>query len=1172
MRHKFKQVYKTFTVKPTKTQKHDLETFLSENYSRMKRKIKHAIRSFKYVKCQLSVKVTLRKFRPEEKDYISISPYFTTEVKNLVAKGNIKSLLQNMTKEIIARLENFVRNGSNWQLKKIKNLIITVVKTTPFSGGNNSKLPTYLKNKKCLLNINCPEKLCFLYAVAAGIANKKSNVSRHEQYKETVNSFKLGSIKFPLKVEEINVFESLNNSVSINCFGIEKDGYLPDVLYMSSEHNRETHVNLLLYNDHYYLIRNLSRLLSIHGGSHQGKSFFCNTCLIRKKSLQELTKHQESCTQHGCTQIRQTPEESNKWLFFKNHEKKFLAPFVIYMDFETYQCKNVLKKPSGKTKYITVHKPIAVGLKRVCTYNHTFDGDVIVHKGEDTAEVAIDLLLEEREKIQDILDNERYPMSVSPHIDAIVQTTKKCYICQKVFEKGEKKYRDHMHLQPPTVTSENKLGNVVGISCNTCNLKYSAISNKANIVVFTHNAKNYDFRLIIRQLVRRTKYCKQFSVLPKTGETFTCMRFENLQFLDSFCFLSDSLANLVNVLKQKNEKLETLFQHTRQLYRNNEMFEKFLQKGFFPFEYLSSPAVLQESHLPKRDCFYSSLSKRTISREEYSHAKQMFKLLKCKNLGEYLLAYLRNDVTLLADVMENFRHNCYRTYKLDIAKYVSLPGYAFDSMLLLTGVQLELLTEVEQYDFIQSSIKGGICSQYKKYAKANDPDLMEDFDPEKPVSFLAFLDCNSLYAYSLKKRLPVKGFRWLTQEEIDDFSLEKVKSKSSVSFILECDLEYPKEKHEEHSGFPLAPEKRRIKYEDLSDYNKEVLQKSGLRHLTNNSEKLVQTLYDKSNYVLHVELLKLYIKLGLKLKKIHKVLRFEQKAFMRPFINLNLRMRKQAESKFEQMIYKLLTNAVFGRTLLRVSKHRRVELVDKPKDLLRLTKKSTFHKIDLISPDIASVEMKYGTVTLNSPIYLGMTVLDLSKCVMYQFLYVFLRKKFGKWYEIIPIYSDTDSLLIHMVSKQSTEQTQNIMQVFSLNSKYFDFSNFPKQNPLYSTKNKGKCGYFKLEYGDLFLKEVVALKPKQYSILTTCDDVHRSKGLPKAACSELTHRDYLNTLKTSKVLQKEFSGIRSVKHHLYTVNTKKIGLSPFDDKRFMLDSIHSLAYGDYRIPKNHGKS
>ena len=601
------------------------------------------------------------------------------------------------------------------------------------------------------------------------------------------------------------------------------------------------------------------------------------------------------------------------------------------------------------------------------------------------------------------------------------------------------------------MTEEHPFGNVLGIACNRCNLKYSSISNEPKIPVFLHNGSKYDFKLLIRELCQNSE--NQLKIIPRTSETFACISFQNFQFIDTYAHLPNSLSNLTDILRSGQESKDKLFKHTRQLYPEESTFLKLLKKGFFPYEYLTGIDVLNECKLPEREHFYSSLTKKTITPEQYQHAQSMFTLLKCSNLGEYLEAYLKLDVTLLADVFENFRAINHKLYGLDVAKYLSLPSFSFDAMLLQTKVKLELITDLEQYEFIQKAIRGGISGQYTRYAKANYTTL-PDYNETELLTYLHMFDCNSLYAYCLSKKLPVGKFRWLEKNEISNFDIENTGSNTNLGYILEVDLVYPENLHVKHSDFPLAPIKKKIKYDELSPYNQNIQRSSDMKNLFSNAEKLVQTLEDKKNYVIHFELLKLYLKLGLKLTKIHRVLRFEQRAFMKSFIEFNIDRRKAANTEFESNNLKMANNALYGKTIENVFKRRKVRLVNSSEKLLKFSNKPTFQRVELLDPKIAAVELKNHTVKLDKPIFIGFTVLELAKKVMYQFLYLFLPKNFGMWYTVHPLYSDTDSFLLKIVAKDESVHTPN--DIYRVNSKYFDFSNFPATHPLYHTKNSKK--------------------------------------------------------------------------------------------------------------------
>ena len=150
-----------------------------------------------------------------------------------------------------------------------------------------------------------------------------------------------------------------------------------------------------------------------------------------------------------------------------------------------------------------------------------------------------------------------------------------------------------------------------------------------------------------------------------------------------------------------------------------------------------------ETQLPEKEKFYSSLSGEGITDEEYERAKQVWDTFGCRNLGDYHNLYVATDTLLLADAFENFRKVCQDKYGLDPAHYYSAPGLSWDALLKKTGVELELLTDLDMHLFIERGMRGGISMASKRYAKANKP-LVEGYDPTQPTNYITYLDANNL--------------------------------------------------------------------------------------------------------------------------------------------------------------------------------------------------------------------------------------------------------------------------------------------------------------------------------------------------------------------------------------------------------------------------------------------
>ena len=168
----------------------------------------------------------------------------------------------------------------------------------------------------------------------------------------------------------------------------------------------------------------------------------------------------------------------------------------------------------------------------------------------------------------------------------------------------------------------------------------------------------------------------------------------------------------------------------------------------------------EETSLPSIDKFYSKLNDSGITEDDYSHALKIWEKFECKNIGDYCDLYCRTDVLLLADVFENFRKKCLLYYKLDPTHYFTSPGMSWDALLKKTGVEIELLTDYDQYMFIERGIRGGISMSSKRFVKANNP-MVSDYDPEKEKSYIMYLDANNFYGWAMSQALPTGRFKWV---------------------------------------------------------------------------------------------------------------------------------------------------------------------------------------------------------------------------------------------------------------------------------------------------------------------------------------------------------------------------------------------------------------------------
>ena len=291
----------------------------------------------------------------------------------------------------------------------------------------------------------------------------------------------------------------------------------------------------------------------------------------------------------------------------------------------------------------------------------------------------------------------------------------------------------------------------------------------------------------------------------------------------------------------------------------------------------------EETLLPNKESFYSNLIMENIEDIDYRHGNDVFKIFKLKNLGEYHDLYVHSDTLLLADIFENFRSKCLEEYELDPAHFLSLPGLAWQACLKKTNVELELLTDYDMLLMVEEGIRGGICHSINRYAKANNK-YMKDYNKNIESSYIQYFDPNNLYGWAMSQKLPKNNFKWAEDtSRINEEFIKNYNENSYKGYILEVDVKYPKELHDLHSDLPFLPKKMKI----------------------DKCEKLVCDLRNKKKHVVHVKPLKQALNHGLKLKRVHRIIEFSQKARLKPYIDMNTELRKLAKDDFEKDLFKL---------------------------------------------------------------------------------------------------------------------------------------------------------------------------------------------------------------------------------------------------------------------------
>ena len=327
-------------------------------------------------------------------------------------------------------------------------------------------------------------------------------------------------------------------------------------------------------------------------------------------------------------------------------------------------------------------------------------------------------------------------------------------------------------------------------------------------------------------------------------------------------------------------------------------------------------------------------------------------------------------------------------------------------------------------------------------------------------------------------------------------------------------------------------------------------------------KKLVCNLRNKKKYVVHIRSLKQALNRGLKLKKVQRIIEFNQEAWLKPYIVMNTELRKIAKNDYEKDFFKLMNNAVFGKTMENVRKHRDIKLVTTDEKRSKLVSEPNYHTMNCISENLSIIEMKRTKVKMNRPIYLGLSIFEISKILMYEFWYDYMKPKYGDNVKLC--YMDTDSFIMNIKTEDFYKDIANDVE------KRFDTSNYEVDRPLSTGKNKKVIGLMKDELGAGIITEFVALRPKTYSYLTDdCKEDEKAKGTKKCVIKRMIKfNDYKNCLLNGKAVLKSQQRFISKGHDVYTENINKIALSSNDVQVIPMDIKVNKCWFNNKISEN----
>ena len=1067
---------------------------------------------------------------------------FITKNRTIMVTSDIESIVEDCLQDILVKISDHEGRGSGFSLLSINGLDIRVHKHGYGDRGSSYiPLPQKIANTKSCINVQNSDNEYFRYAMLAKFIDGTHVYRPNSKYEVVSYKYNFRGMCYPVSLSDIKHFERQNPTASVNVFALDKSNNVYPLQITSKK--CLDHTDLLLIKDgdiaHYVYIKDFNALVCKQLSKKKGRIIVCKRCFCyvsknyKSGARNWLLEHERLCNQKDTVKVKlPTPERAT--VKFNKTIHQYRIPIVVYADFESSLLPLDINdcESTTRTKY-QLHKPnsYCILLKSILKEEHLqsygLTSQPQVYRGENAAQRFLDHLYDIASKVE-TLYNYIVPMhtlqddQLQRHANAT-----RCYLCNCVFTEHNRKVRDHDHLT----------GIYRGPACNECNINFKL---PRFIPVVLHNLSGYDAHFIVPELGRDSG---TIDVLATSTEKFISFSKKvgklKLRFVDSFRFMPSSLMKLTENLR-KEDLVET-----RKIVSSDKM-DLVLKKGIFPYDYIDNIKRFEETSLPPAECFYNKLNEIDIEPEDYQHACRVWDELNMHTLGDYSDFYVKLDVTLLCDVMEEFRNTCFTAYGLDPLHSYTSPGLAWQAMLKNTQCTLQLLTDIDMLLMIESGVRGGLTQSVKRHVKANNK-YLPDFDLEKEPVYLGYFDANNLYGWAMSKPLPYGDFHWVDPDSLGN--INELSKEEDVGYIMECDFEYPDTIHDHHYDLPLLAQS------EIPPEGKH--------------PKLMMTVKNKEHYVAHFWVVQQALQLGLRLTKIHRVLKFSQSCWLKTYIDSNTQRRAVATSAFQKDFFKLMNNAIFGKTLENKRKHKDVKLVTNPAKLEKLVRQPNFQTSIIINENLVAVCMNKTTIIMDRPLYVGMSILDISKTHMYDFHYNRMVTFYGRD-KIGIAYMDTDAYVYWIKTSDMYED----LRTFPYRDD-FDFSDYPKNHPTYDdSKNKKVLGKFKDETNGVPVEEIVALMSKLYALkifqYNTGEEggiIKKAKGIKKLYLKKkIKFENYKQCLFENTIHTATFNTIRSFNHRLYSVTEVKKALSSNDNKRKILqDKIHTLPFGHYSL-------
>ena len=957
--------------------------------------------------------------------------------------------------DIMTELDNGIENrdmeGSGWNFQGINHLKIYFHKTNPINGQTYIKFPI---RSNAILNIQNNDTYCFLWSILASIHPVSKDPQRVSKYIPYQNELNIGDIDFSIgmKITDIDKFENLNNQLSINVFEYSSDDdndYKLVPLYISKNLENRKIIDLILYKNHYILLKKLHVFIGKHDNI-----YVCRNCLSSYSIQSELITHKILCgTKNKSVHI---PSKDTHVKWNKYYQKMPIYSFII-ADFEArnepiINQDNVVSKTIDVCQQIPNCNGLFVIIKindlpiKMDYYKSTF--------GDNNVEWFINKINGIEFRMSEFFKQNLKPKITNKSEKSFLKAVI-CWLCDINFININEKIRHYCKMT----------GRYLGAAHQSC-IDYVIKANQHKFIpVLYHNFSKYDCHMFFNELVNASPNKFKIGVIPRNSEEYMSVNYGCIKFLDSMRFQAASSEKLTESLKDVD------YIHLKKHFPNHWMLLK--NKLAYPYEFYKPledyEKPINELLESGNEAYFSKTKNKIPDQDEINRTNEIIKLFNIKNGRELTELYCKADVILLADIFEKFLNVSKTEFGVNPLYHISLPGTTWSNGLKYTKVELELIKNVDLFQMFESGIRGGVSGVFgDRYIESDNNTV------------ILHVDMNNLYGFAMLFHLPTGNFQIYENDLITESFINKVLNThdcSNTGYVLIVDLAYPDNIKYKTKNFPLCPENKTINPDNYTEYMNEHAPQPN--RATN---KLICDQTNKEYYIVHYRNLKFYIRMGMILKKVHRIVSFDQSPWLAKYIDYNTQKRAQADSDFMKDYHKNLICSFFGKTMEDVRNRVKLEFVKNTDErkILRYQSRLDFDGIHKSYQDYDSYTFKSNVVKMEKPIYLGFCILELSKLLMYETYYDKLQKYFG--IDGIQIhYQDTDAYIMSIKTTNLINDLSNLQEQYNL----FDFSNLSKEHKLLSNEYKKIPGYLKIETPkSLYIDKFVCLRSKCYAYIS----------------------------------------------------------------------------------------